>query len=389
MTHAATWTVEATDGNARAGTLRLTHGDIPTPAFMPVGTRASVRALDSHDLISVQATILLANTYHLMLRPGTEIVESLGGLHRFMAWDGPILTDSGGYQILSLSPIVDEEGAVFRSVYDGARVSLTPEGAVDVQQRLGADVAMTLDVCLALPAGPAELREAMELTLRWGDRSLSAHDRPDQALFGIVQGGVDTELRAESARRTADQGFAGFALGGLSVGETPAERNMALEAAIPELPGAATRYVMGLGDTEGVLDAISRGADLFDCVWPTRLARHGRALTMDGDYNLRRAEFASDPRPLHGECRCLTCQTHSRAYLRHLLVTGELAVHRLVTIHNLTFTMNLMREARAAIVEGTFGSFSGGVRRRRAGNGWRAADLPSNLPDLNPSERKP
>lgn len=370
MTHAAEWRPEASDGAARAGYLTLTHGTVETPAFMPVGTRAAVRALDTHDLTAVGTQIVLANTYHLMLRPGAQLVADMGGLHGFMAWNGPILTDSGGYQILSLEPRITEDGATFRSVYDGSVVRLTPEEAVGVQQLLGPDVAMVLDVCLALPAPPEEVREAMELTLRWAERSLAAHTRPDQALFGIVQGGTDPDLRRESAARTAALGFAGFGIGGLSVGETPEERNQALEAVMPELPDDRVRYVMGLGDAEGVLDAVARGADLFDCVWPTRLARHGRVLTSAGDFNLRRAEFAEDPAPLAPDCPCLTCGTYSRAYLRHLLLTRELAVHRLLSLHNLTFTLGLLRDTRRAIVAGTFEDFRAEVveRRRRVGH---------------------
>lgn len=370
MTHAAEWRPEASDGAARAGYLTLTHGTVETPAFMPVGTRAAVRALDTHDLTAVGTQIVLANTYHLMLRPGAQLVADMGGLHGFMAWNRPILTDSGGYQILSLEPRITEDGATFRSVYDGSVVRLTPEEAVGVQQLLGPDVAMVLDVCLALPAPAEEVREAMELTLRWAERSLAAHTRPDQALFGIVQGGTDPDLRRESAARTAALGFAGFGIGGLSVGETPEERNQALEAVMPELPDDRVRYVMGLGDAEGVLDAVARGADLFDCVWPTRLARHGRVLTSAGDFNLRRAEFAEDPAPLAPDCPCLTCGTYSRAYLRHLLLTRELAVHRLLSLHNLTFTLGLLRDTRRAIVAGTFEDFRAEVveRRRRVGH---------------------
>jgi queuine tRNA-ribosyltransferase len=370
MTHAATWTPNGGNGAARTGTLTLTHGSVATPAFMPVGTRAAVRAVDVHDLAAAGAQMVLANTYHLMLRPGAQQIADLGGLHEFMNWDGPILTDSGGYQILSLDPHIDEKGAVFKSTYDGSTVHLSPEQAVEVQQLLGPDVAMALDVCLALPAPKEDVRAAMERTLRWEERALAVHDRTDQALFGIVQGGVDSGLRAESAARTAALGFAGFGIGGLSVGESAQERNRALEATIPELPPDRVRYVMGLGDTEGVLDAIARGCDLFDCVWPTRLARHGRVLTADGDFNLRRAEFAVDPRPLHAGCLCLTCRTHSRAYLRHLLTTRELSVHRALTIHNLTYTLAVLAAAREAIQAGRFDTYRLEVARRRRAGGW-------------------
>ncbi len=370
MTFAAAWTERAVDGDARSGELSLTHGTVATPAFMPVGTRASVRTLDSHDLRAVGADMVLANTYHLMLRPGAELVAELGGLHAFMAWDGPILTDSGGYQILSLDPQISEEGAAFRSTYDGSPVHLTPERAVEVQEQLGPDVAMVLDVCIGLPAPSGDVRAAMERTLRWAERSLQAHTRSDQALFGIVQGGTDPELRAESAVATAALGFSGFGIGGLSVGESADERNRALEATMPELPVDRVRYVMGLGDAEGVLDAIARGADLFDCVWPTRLARHGRVLTADGDFNLRNARFADDTSPLHPECGCLSCRTYTRAYLRHLLTVKELAVHRLVTIHNLAYTLDLLLQAREAIAKAAYGAFRSAVVERRARGGW-------------------
>lgn len=357
MSQPVWWEHLAGDGAARAGVLHTPHGDVQTPAFMPVGTRAAVKGVDVDDLRSTGTEIVLANTYHLMLRPGAQTIEALGGLHGFWGWSGPILTDSGGYQIFSLRPTTSEEGAEFRSMYDGARVSLSPEEATRIQQTLGPDVAMALDVCVGLPSAPEAVRDAMELTLRWAERALKVHTRSDQALFGIIQGGVDPNLRAESARRTADLGFPGFGIGGLSVGESPAERDLALDAAIHELPSEKIRYVMGLGDAEGVLSAVSRGADIFDCVWPTRLARHGRVLTSSGDYNLRRAEFASDSRPLADACACFTCMHHHKAYLRHLLSLNELSAFRLLTIHNLTYTLDLLRDARAAIVSGSLARF--------------------------------
>lgn len=370
MTHAAEWRSECQDGSARTGSLRLTHGTVATPAFMPVGTRGVVRALDSHDLATIGTEMILANTYHLMLRPGAETVAELGGLHPFMAWDGPILTDSGGYQIFSLEPRIGEEGAVFRSTYDGSEVRLSPEDAVGVQQKLGADIATILDVCVGLPAEPEVVETAMDLTLRWSERALEAHTLSDQALFGIVQGGVDPALRAESARRTADLGFCGFGIGGLSVGEPPHQRNRALEATMPHLPRDRVRYVMGLGDAEGVLDAVARGADLFDCVWPTRLARHGKVLTRDGDFHLKRAGFARDTAPLDESCTCLACATYSRAYLRHLLVTRELTAHRVLSIHNLAFTLDLMASVRHAIGSGSFEDFRATTIERRSRGGW-------------------
>jgi queuine tRNA-ribosyltransferase len=352
-----TFAVEESDGAARAGLIVTAHGTVLTPAFMPVGTRGTVRALDSRDLAEAGTAIVLANTYHLMLRPGADTVASLGGLHRFMAWEGPILTDSGGYQVLSLDPKIDEEGVSFRSSYDGSAVRLTPELSVQVQERLGVDIAMTLDVLVGLPAAPAAVRDAMERTLRWAERAREAHRSPDQAQFGIVQGGTDLGLRAESAARTAALGFAGFGIGGLAVGETASERNTAIEAAVAELPAGKVRYLMGLGDTEGVLEAVARGCDLFDCVWPTRLARHGKVLSRHGDYSIRRAEFVSDEKPIDAECRCLTCGRYSRGYLRHLVMTGELLGLRLLSLHNLTYTLDVLAGARRAITAHEFDAF--------------------------------
>jgi queuine tRNA-ribosyltransferase len=362
---AVTWKAKASDGPARSGVLGTPHGDVPTPAFMPVGTRAAVKAVDSEDLLSVGAKIILANTYHLMLRPGADLIESLGGLHTFMGWDQPILTDSGGFQIFSLEPEITEEGATFSSVYDGDRVHLSPEDAVGIQERLGPDIAMVLDVCVGLPAPRDQVETQMRRTLRWAERCLAVHSRSDQSLFGIVQGGVDLELRAESARATAALGFDGLAIGGLSVGEHPEERNAALEAAVAELPEDRPRYVMGLGDTDGLLDAIARGADMFDCVIPTRVARHGRALTRTGDFNVNRTEFAKDDTPLDTGCECLTCSLHSKAYLRHLVRMRELSAHRLLTIHNLRYTLDLVAGARTAIEEHRLREYVASVRRVR------------------------
>jgi queuine tRNA-ribosyltransferase len=333
---------------------------------MPVGTRASVRGLDARDLEGVGARMILSNTYHLMLRPGAEIVAQMGGLGAFQGWSGPTLTDSGGYQIFSLDPEITESEARFRSTYDGSEVHLSPEEAIRVQELLGADVAMVLDVLIGLPAPVEAVEAALEQTLRWSERALDVHTRQDQALFGIVQGGVDPGLRSRSARATAALGFSGYGIGGLSVGETPAERHVALEATIPELPDDRVRYVMGLGDADGVLEAVARGCDLFDCVWPTRLARHGRVLTPDGDYNLRRAEYAGDGGPLHPECGCAACDQVGRAYLRHLLMTKELSALRLISIHNLTYTLDLMASTRAAIAGGRFAEHHAAVVERRA-----------------------
>ncbi len=333
---------------------------------MPVGTRAAVKAADADDLVSVGTEIVLANTYHLMLRPGGDVVEQMGGLHGFMDWSAPILTDSGGFQIFSLEPLIDEAGAKFRSVYDGSVVSLSPEDAVRIQEQLGADIVMALDICVGLPAETRHVSDAMQRTLRWGERCLAAHTRVDQALFGIVQGGVDPDLRVESATKTAALGFPGFGIGGLSVGESPEERDLALEAAVSGLPGDKPRYVMGLGDTEGLLRAISRGADLFDCVIPTRLARHGRALTRNGDFNIRQARFETDQGPLDAACLCLACSRYSRAYLRHLVRMGEISGFRLLTIHNLRYTLDLVAGAGDAIGEGRFEGYLENALEQRA-----------------------
>lgn len=364
---AVTWTGRAVDGRARSGTLHTPHGDVRTPAFMPVGTRAAVKAVDTEDLVSVGAEIVLANTYHLMLRPGAELIGGMGGLHEFMSWEGPILTDSGGFQIFSLEPDIDEEGAAFTSIYDGSPVKLTPEEAVHIQERLGPDIAMVLDVCVGLPAPTEEVEAQMRRTLRWAERCLAAQRRDDQSLFGIVQGGVDPELRAESATETAALGFDGIAIGGLSVGESPEDRNTALDAAIGELPEDKPRYVMGLGDTDGLLDAITRGADMFDCVIPTRLGRHGRALSRMGDFNINKTEYTADKRPIDEDCGCITCARYSRAYLRHLIRSKELSAHRLLTIHNLQYTLDLVAGARNAIESGSLSDYVEARRRRRQG----------------------
>ena len=361
------WAQQAVDGAARLGVLRTGHGMVETPAFMAVGTRGTVKTVDSGDLEHLGAQIVLANTYHLMLRPGTEVVAGLGGLHDFMAWRRPILTDSGGFQVLSLQPRVEEHGVTFRSVYDGSTVELTPEAAVAVQEELGADIAMVLDVPVPLPADRAVAKSAMERTLRWAERSLAAKSGGQQALFGIVQGGSDPGLRAFSAQKTAALGFTGFGIGGLSVGESTKDRDTALDAVTAELPADRVRYVMGLGDAAGLLEAVARGADLFDCVLPTRLARHGKALTPTGDVSLRRAEHRSDDRPIEAGCDCPACGRYSRGYLRHLHATKEPLGRRLLTLHNLAYTYRLMRDARRAIAEGRFESFKAEVIASRGG----------------------
>ena len=365
---AVTWTGERTDGRARIGTMATPHGTVQTPNFMPVGTRGTVKTVDVDDLATVGAQIVLANTYHLMLRPGEDVVAQLGELHGFMAWDGPILTDSGGYQVLSLEPRISEAGLVFRSTYDGARVELTPERAVTVQETLGSDIAMVLDVPVPLPSSRADAEAAMQRTTRWAERALAAKRRDDRALFGIVQGGAVPDLREQSAKDVAALGFPGYGIGGLAVGESPEERNRSLDAAVPQLPHMAVRYVMGLGDTEGILAAIERGVDLFDCVIPTRLARHGKALTRTGDISIKRAEWIRDQEPLDHACTCLACRRHSRGYLRHLYTTGEPLAQRLLTLHNLTYTFDLLRGAREAIADGRFAAYHRGIVQARIGD---------------------
>jgi len=346
--------VEHSDGRARAGTITTARGEVPTPVFMPVGTRAAVKTLDTGDLERLAPPIVLANTYHLMERPGVELIADMGGLHRFMDWNGHILTDSGGYQIFSLSPKITDDGAVFKSVYDGSRLELSPEKAVEVQEKLGADIAMVLDVCSALPASHDQLRTDLELTLNWAQRCRDAHTRPDQAQFGIVQGGVELDLRAESAQRTVEIGFDGYAVGGLSVGESRHAMVPALAASTAYLPVDRPRYFMGIGDPIGLVEAVHNGIDMFDCVLPTRLARHGTALTSQGRLNLRNLRFARDESPIDpGFCHPLSAR-YSRAYIRHLLVTNEPTAGRIITLHNLAWLADLTTRMRSAIAAGTF-----------------------------------
>jgi queuine tRNA-ribosyltransferase len=323
---------------------------------MPVGTRGSVKTLSSADLEALGVEVTLANTYHLMLRPGAEGVAEMGGIHRFAAWNGHVLTDSGGYQVLSLAAKVDDDGVTFRSTYDGSAHRLTPEEAVAVQGLLGADIQMALDVCPPLSSSPAALRQAVDRTVAWGRRAGQAHrraGREGQALFGIVQGGVDEALRAESARRTVELDFAGYGIGGLSVGESRSEMLTALAPTVAELPADRPRYLMGVGDPVGLVESVAVGIDMFDCVLPTRLARHGTAMTAEGPLRLRNAAFARDADPIDPACPCAVCGRWSRAYLRHLLVVGEVSARRLLTMHNLAWILALVARMRAAIGDGT------------------------------------
>ncbi len=349
--------VTATDGAARTGVVHTARGSYPVPTFMPVGTRGAVKALDSTDLEALGADVVLANTYHLMLRPGTGVVARLGGLHRFTGWSGHMLTDSGGYQVHSLHPRVDDDGVTFASNYDGTTVRLTPESAVEAQGLLGADIQMVLDVCATLPAPPEVLRVAVDRTAAWAARARRHHRqleaKPDgQALFGIVQGGTDPDLRTESAARTVELDFDGYGIGGLSVGEPRPAMLESLAATLPHLPADRPRYLMGVGDPVGLVEAVALGVDQFDCVAPSRMGRHGTILTGTGRLNLRNATHADDDRPLDTGCGCPTCARYSRGYLRHLLLVGEPTAWRLLTIHNLAFMIGLLGDTRAAIAEG-------------------------------------
>jgi queuine tRNA-ribosyltransferase len=353
------FTVTATDGAARAGVLRTAHGDVPTPAFMPVGTKGTVKAVDPDELRALGATIVLGNTYHLHFRPGDDLVAELGGLHRFMGWNGPILTDSGGFQVFSLRDTIarlDDEGVTFRSVYDGSAARFTPELTAEIQARLGSDVAMCLDVVLPAGAPRRELEEAVRRTTLWAKRQRRAPRTPGQQLFGIAQGGTDDELRRRSLEEIVALDFDGYALGGLTVGE-PRERTLAaVERFGPLLPEDKPRYFMGIGDAPGLLDVIERGIDMFDCVLPTRLGRTGSALTPAGRLNLKNARFARDEQPLEEGCDCPTCTRFSRAYLRHLVNQQELLGMRLLSLHNLRFLIRLTETARAAIEQGRLAS---------------------------------
>ena len=361
--------VDATDGPARRGRVRTPRGTFETPCFMPVGTRATVRTLAADDLEALGAEVVLANTYHLMLRPGADVVADLGGLHGFSAWDGHVLTDSGGYQVFSLAPKVTEEGATFASTYDGSRHTLTPESAVRIQQLLGADIQMVLDVCPALPSPEPVVRDAVDRTARWAARARAAHapsrlDGNSQALFGIVQGGVDEALRRESAERTVALDFDGYGIGGLSVGESRDDMLPALAAALEVLPADRPRYLMGVGDPRGLVEAVALGVDMFDCVLPTRLARHGTLLTDAGRLNLRNARFATDPGPLDPTCDCRVCARWSRAYLRHLLQVQEPTAGRLLTLHNVSWLLGFVGRIREAVAAGTLDALRTEVAER-------------------------
>ena len=352
---------------ARRSTFHTPHGPVEMPTFMPVGTVGSVKGLEIEQIRATGTQMILGNTYHLTLRPGERVVEALGGLHRFTGWDGPILTDSGGFQLFSLAhrTTVTEEGAQFRSHIDGRLLHVSPERAVVIQEALGSDVAMVLDHVVGLPNEPEVVRDATERTVRWAGRSLAAATRDDQALFAIVQGGLDAELRRECARQLADMDFHGFAVGGLSVGEDPAEMYRVLDVTVPTLPVEKPRYLMGVGRPEDLLEAVRRGIDLFDCVMPTRNGRNAMAFTDEGSLRLRNLQYETDPRPLQDECPCPACR-RSRGYIRHLFMVGEMLGPILLSIHNVTYYQRLLADARSAIEEDRFLAF---YREKMAGWG--------------------
>ncbi len=353
------FTTEATDGAARAASLEFDRGVVETPVFMPIGTYGTVKAMTPEELQSLGASIILGNTFHLMLRPGTEIVAAHGGLHGFMHWEKPILTDSGGFQVWSLAERrkVSEEGVRFQSPVDGTAVFLTPERSMEVQRELGADIVMIFDECTPYPASEDEARASMELSLRWARRSRDAHGENPAALFGIVQGGMYPGLRSESLAGLFDIGFDGYALGGLSVSEPKEERMAVLDALLPAMPEERPRYLMDVGTPEDLVESVARGVDMFDCVLPTRNARNGHLFTRFGAVRIRNARYRNDQRPIDEACACYTCRHYSRAYLRHLEQCGEILGSRLNTIHNLHYYLELMAGLRTAISEGGLDRF--------------------------------
>jgi len=351
------FTTEASDGSARAGTSVSYRGPYTTPTFLLVGTRGAIKYLSASDYEDLGAQIVIGNTYHLMLRPGAETISTLGGLGKFAGWGGLTLTDSGGFQVFSLNPSVDDDGVTFRSTYDGSSHRYTPEGAVATQQLLGADIQMVLDVCPPLPSEPSVVRLALERTSAWAKRAHVAHVRDDQSLFGIVQGGIDVNMREESAKRTAELNFDGYGIGGLSVGETREQMIPALAAALAHLPTDRPRYLMGVGDPASLVEAVNLGVDQFDCVLQTRLGRHGTALTSSGRVNLKRSEFTLSEDPIDATCTCMVCSRHTRGYIRHLFQVGEPTASRLVSVHNIAWTINFMNLMRKAILEARFAQF--------------------------------
>ncbi len=362
----------AKTGLARAGVFHTPHGDLQTPVFAPVGTQATVKTLTPEHLKELGASLVLSNTYHLYLRPGDQLVAEMGGLHNFMQWPNPMLTDSGGFQVFSLSETrkIDDDGVTFKSHIDGSMHRFTPERSILIQNNLGADIIMAFDEC-SDPNDHAYTQKAMERTHRWAERSLNAHRRADQALFGIVQGGVHPGLRAQSAQFIASLPFPGIAIGGLSVGETKDEMHRTLDVVTPLLPENKPRYLMGVGTPEDLINGIARGVDIFDCVLPTRLARHHAAFSSEGRLNLMNATFARDPRPIDETCDCYTCRTFTRAYIRHLIVAKELLAGTLLSIHNLHTMITLINNIRAAILDGSFDEKMPGWLAQWQGNAER------------------
>jgi queuine tRNA-ribosyltransferase len=379
MSEPFSFRLTATDGAARTGAVTTAHGVVHTPAFMPVGTQASIKGVHHDDVRASGAEIVLGNTYHLMLRPTAERIAALGGLHDFMRWPYPILTDSGGFQVMSLSPLrkISEDGVTFRSHIDGAMVALTPERAIDVQMLLGSDIAMQLDECVRLPAEPGDIERAMKLSLRWAERCKRAFESaaPGRALFGIVQGGDDPKLRLHSARALVDIDFPGYAVGGLAVGEPQEAMLRIVGETVAALPADKPRYLMGVGTPDDLLEAVARGVDMFDCVMPTRNGRHGLAFTPFGPINIKNAHHAEDPRPIDPASRCPAARDFSRAYLHHLFRSGETLGGTLLSIVNLYYYQDLMAGARAAIAAGRFADFIDGTKEQWIAKG----DAQSNL----------
>ena len=378
MSEPFSFRLAATDGAARTGAIITAHGVVHTPAFMPVGTQASIKGVHHDDVRASGAEILLGNTYHLMLRPSAERIAALGGLHAFMRWPHPILTDSGGFQVMSLAPLrkITEDGVTFRSHIDGALVELSPERAVEVQDLLGSDIVMQLDECVRLPAERGDIERAMKLSLRWAERCKRAFEgaAPGRALFGIVQGGDDPALRLESARTLVDIGFLGYAIGGLAVGEPQDVMLKIVSETTPALPADRPRYLMGVGTPDDLLQSIARGVDMFDCVMPTRNGRHGLAFTRFGPINIKNAHHADDPRPLDPESRCPAARDFSRAYLHHLFRSGEALGGTLLSIVNLFYYQDLMAGARAAVAAGRFADFAAETKEQWAAKTDRLTD---------------
>ena len=358
------------DGLARRATLQLAHGIIETPVFMPVGTYGTVKAMSPLELREIGAQIVLGNTFHLWLRPGLEVIAAHGGLHRFMGWDGPILTDSGGFQVFSLGALrkISEEGVAFQSPVNGDKCFLSPEESMRIQKILNSDIAMIFDECTPYPADEKTATQSMQLSLRWAERSKRAHEGNDNALFGIVQGGMYEQVRDESLAELHNMGFDGFAIGGLSVGEPKADMLRILQHTAPQLPAKKPRYLMGVGTPEDLVDAVAQGIDMFDCVMPTRNARNGMMFTRHGDIKIKNAQYRMDMRPLDEQCECYTCRNFTRAYLHHLHRIGEILGARLNTIHNLHYYQVLMREIRAAIESKQFNRFVSSFRQARIGS---------------------